>query len=116
MGVGGIALHQGMRAAWRILQSADNGHGPEFSSDAKLLGQPRSKSMCREAQRVLVRKRTMWEACVSLGTEQQGRKADLVAYGMIALGVATSILWVLALGWVASLVFPPLALAILALF
>jgi hypothetical protein len=55
------------------------------------------------------------EACMSLGTEQQGRKADVVAYGMIALGVLTSVLWVLALGWVASLVFRPLAESILAL-
>jgi hypothetical protein len=49
---------------------------------------------------------------VSIGTEGHGRRADYLAYGLIALGVVTSVLWVLALGWVASIIVPLLATAL----
>jgi hypothetical protein len=59
-----------------------------------------------------LQKRTQWETCVSIGTEGHGRRADYLAYGLIALGVVTSVLWVLALGWVASIIVPLLATAL----
>jgi hypothetical protein len=38
-----------------------------------------------------------------------------VAYSLLGLGLITSILWVLALGWVASYVVPPIAAAFFSL-
>jgi hypothetical protein len=56
------------------------------------------------------------EAEVSVGTQRNGRRAEYAAYGLIAFGLLTSLFWVLALGWVFSLVVPSVVTAIVGLF